>query len=129
MSTTRIIKKYPNRRLYDTEESRYITVADIKNLVLDNTDLIVIDKKSGTDITRATLLQVISDQEQNRDAIMSEKLLAQIIRCYGKFAPAHIAQHLEQSLAQFIAQSQNFYDDNVIGDFSERMKKSLTSGP
>jgi polyhydroxyalkanoate synthesis repressor PhaR len=118
MSTARTIKKYPNRRLYDTEASRYITIADIKCLVLNDIDLIVIDKNSGDDITRSTLLQVITDQELNGDAIMNEKLLTQIIRCYGRVAHADIARALEQSLRQFMAQSQNFSDNNVSGTFS-----------
>jgi polyhydroxyalkanoate synthesis repressor PhaR len=63
MSNPRVIKKYPNRRLYDTEESRYITLADIKDLVMNKVDFEVIDKKSGEDITRTILLQVISEQE------------------------------------------------------------------
>ena len=61
MSTTRVIKKYPNRRLYDTEESRYITLADVKELVMIKVDFEVIDKKTGEDITRQILLQVISE--------------------------------------------------------------------
>ena len=87
MSNTRVIKKYPNRRLYDTEESRYITLADVKELVMNKVDFVVIDKKSGEDITRTILLQVISDQEQHGDAIMTEDFLAQIIRAYGSVVP------------------------------------------
>ena len=68
MSEPRVIKKYPNRRLYDTEESRYITLADVKALVLNKTEFTVIDKKSGDDITRPILLQVIAEQEQHGDA-------------------------------------------------------------
>ena len=63
MSEPRVIKKYPNRRLYDTVESRYITLADIRRLVVDNVDFVVIDKKSQQDITRTILLQVIAEQE------------------------------------------------------------------
>ena len=95
MSTARLIKKYPNRRLYDTEESRYITLADIRGLVLNDTNFTVIDKKSGEDITRTILLQVINDEEQNGEAIMSEGFLAQVIRCYGNAVPRFIAQHLD----------------------------------
>ena len=80
MSTTRVIKKYPNRRLYDTEESRYITLADVKELVMNKVDFEVIDKKSGEDITRTILLQVISEQEQSGEPIMSRDFLSQIIR-------------------------------------------------
>ena len=67
MSTTRVIKKYPNRRLYDTETSRYITLSDVRELVIDRIDFQVIDKKTGEDITRTILLQVISEQEQHGD--------------------------------------------------------------
>jgi len=111
MSTARIIKKYPNRRLYDTEDSRYITLTDIKHLVLAKTKLVVIDKKSGDDITRSILLQVISEQELNGAAILSEEFLAQIIRCYGEFTPGSIANHLAKSLREFIAQPQNQPDE------------------
>ncbi|MDH3614712.1 MAG: polyhydroxyalkanoate synthesis repressor PhaR [Gammaproteobacteria bacterium] len=129
MITARIIKKYPNRRLYDTEESRYITLADIKALVLQKTDFVVIDKKSGDNITRSILLQVISDQEQNGDAIMSEDFLAQIIRCYGNVEPGCMAKHLEQSLRQVMAQPQNLSSNEVISQFPNQTKNSLTSGP
>ena len=100
----RIIKKYPNRRLYDTAESRYITLADIRDLVIAATDFMVIDKKSGDDITRSILLQVISEQEQQRDPIMSEAFLAHVIRAYGTGEPGFLARYLEKSLTSFIAQ-------------------------
>lgn len=112
MSTARIIKKYPNRRLYDTEDSRYITLADIRQLVLEQTELVVIDKKSGDDITRSILLQVISEQELNGAAILSEEFLAQIICCYGEFTPGSVAEHLAKSLREFIAQPQNQPDED-----------------
>jgi len=107
MSTVRIIKKYPNRRLYDTEESRYITLADVKDLVLKKTEFVVIDKKSGDDITRPILLQVISEQEQQGEAIMSEDFLSQVIRSYGKVVPGFMANYLEQSMKLFVTQQQN----------------------
>jgi polyhydroxyalkanoate synthesis repressor PhaR len=107
MNTVRIIKKYPNRRLYDTEESRYITLADVKDLVLKKTEFVVIDKKSGDDITRPILLQVISEQEQQGEAIMSEDFLSQVIRSYGKVVPGFMANYLEQSMKLFVTQQQN----------------------
>lgn len=119
MSTARIIRKYPNRRLYDTEESRYITLADVKNLVLEKTDFVVIDKRSGEDITRSILLQVINDQEQNGDAVMSEDFLAQVIRCYGNVVPRFIAEHLEQSLRQFMAEPQNLRSGDAVSAFPD----------
>ena len=68
----RVIRKYPNRRLYDTGESRYITLADIRNLVVDGTVFVVIDKKTGVDLTRAILLHDISEQERQGEPIFSE---------------------------------------------------------
>ncbi len=107
MNAARIIKKYPNRRLYDTEESRYITLADVKRLVIGKIDFLVIDKKSGDDITRSILLQVISEQEQHGEPIMSQDFLSQLIRSYGNAMPGFIANYLEQSLKLFITQQQN----------------------
>jgi len=107
MSEARVIKKYPNRRLYDTEESRYITLADVKDLVINKIDFLVIDKKSGDDITRPILLQVISEQEQHGEPIMSQDFLSQVIRSYGSVMPSFIANYLEQSLKLFMTQQQN----------------------
>lgn len=107
MSTARVIKKYPNRRLYDTEESRYITLADVKDLVVKKVEFTVIDKKSGDDITRSILLQVISEQEQQGEAIMSQDFLSQVIRSYGKVVPGFMANYLEQSTKLFMVQQQN----------------------
>ncbi len=107
MNAARIIKKYPNRRLYDTEESRYITLADVKRLVIGKIEFLVIDKKSGDDITRSILLQVISEQEQHGEPIMSQDFLSQLIRSYGNAMPGFIANYLEQSLKLFITQQQN----------------------
>ncbi len=107
MNSARIIKKYPNRRLYDTDESRYITLADIKDLVKCKTDFVVIDKQSGDDITRSILLQVISEQEQQGEAIMSQDFLSQVIRSYGKSVPGFLAKYLEQSMKLILMQQQN----------------------
>ena len=106
MTEARIIKKYPNRRLYDTNESRYITLADVRSLVLNKTDFVVIDKKSGEDITRAILLQVISEQEQLGEAVMSQDFLSQVIRSYGKVMPEFMSNYLEQSMKLFETQQQ-----------------------
>lgn len=117
MSDPRIIKKYPNRRLYDTEESRYITLADIRRLVLDKVDFIVIDKKSQEDITRTILLQVISEQEQAGDPIMSRDFLSQVIRSYGGNMQDLVGSYLEQSLKLFGSQQQQVRDrvKTVVG--------------
>jgi polyhydroxyalkanoate synthesis repressor PhaR len=83
MAATRIIKKYPNRRLYDTEISSYITIEDVRQLILDGEDFEVRDAKSGDDLTRSVLLQIIADQEQDGEPMLSTQLLSQLIRFYG----------------------------------------------
>ncbi len=117
MSEPRTIKKYPNRRLYDTEESRYITLADIRRLVMDKENFIVIDKKSGNDITRSILLQVISEQEQRGEPIMSRDFLSQVIRSYGSAMQGFVGSYLEQSLRLFTGQQQQIRDrvKDVVG--------------
>lgn len=106
---TRVIKKYPNRRLYDTHESRYIKLSDIRDLIISDIEFAVVDKKSGDDITRSILLQVISEQEQQGDAILSEAFLAQVIKAHGTGTPDFLARHLEKSLTSFIAQKNQIF--------------------
>jgi polyhydroxyalkanoate synthesis repressor PhaR len=106
MSKVRTIKKYPNRRLYDTEESRYITLNDIRRLVMDDVPFAVIDKKSGDDITRAILLQVISDEESNGEPMLTQDFLAEMIRAYRASMPSFVGNYLEQSLMMFLRQQQ-----------------------
>ena len=117
MSDTRTIKKYPNRRLYDTEESRYITLADVRRLVLDKVDFVVIDKKSGEDITRTILLQVISEQEQSGEPIMSRDFLSHVIRSYGGAMQGFVGSYLDQSIQLFMNQQQHVRDrvKSVVG--------------
>ena len=106
----RIIKKYPNRRLYDTVESRYITLADVRKLVQDKVDFVVVDKKTQEDITRSILLQVISDQEHEGEPLMSQDFLAQVIRAYGGTMPGMVGDYLEQSLKLFTNQQAQLRD-------------------
>jgi polyhydroxyalkanoate synthesis repressor PhaR len=106
MSEPRVIKKYPNRRLYDTVESRYITLADIRRLVTDKIDFVVIDKKSQEDITRSILLQVISEQEHLGEPLMSQDFLSQVIRSYGGAMHSFVGSYLEQSLRLLSSQQQ-----------------------
>jgi polyhydroxyalkanoate synthesis repressor PhaR len=100
----RVIKKYPNRRLYDTVESRYIRLGEVRQLVLDRIDFVVIEKKSQKDITRSILLQVIADEERCGEPVMSRDFLWQIIRTYGGPLQGMIGRYLDQSLKLFIAQ-------------------------
>ena len=107
MSELRTIKKYPNRRLYDTVESRYITLSDIRRLVIERVDFVVIDKKSQEDITRSILLQVIAEQEHGGEPLMSRDFLSQIIRSYGGATQGMIGSYLEQSLKLFASQQRD----------------------
>ena len=110
MSEPRVIKKYPNRRLYDTVESRYITLADIRRLVTDKIDFVVIDKKTQEDITRSILLQVISEQEHLGEPLMSQDFLSQVIRSYGGAMQGFVGSYLEQSLKLLASQQQQMRD-------------------
>lgn len=109
-SDVRIIKKYPNRRLYDTEISRYITLEEIRQLVLHGEDFMVIDKRSGDDITRTILLQVISEQEEGGNPIFSTRVLRNIIRFYGDSMQNTMSSYLELSLDFFNEQQHQFKD-------------------
>ncbi len=106
MKAPRIIKKYPNRRLYDTTDSRYITLCDIRQLVVDGEPFEVIDKKSGEDITRSILLHVIAEQEERGESVMSEVFLARIIRAYNGKMPQMVRGYLEETLSLFLEQQQ-----------------------
>ena len=110
MSEPRVIKKYPNRRLYDTVESRYITLADIRRLVVEKIDFVVIDKKSQDDITRTILLQVIAEQEHRPEPLLSREFLSQVIRSYGGPTQPVIGSYLEQSLKLFASQQRELRD-------------------
>jgi len=99
----RIIKKYPNRRLYDTHTSSYITLADVKKLVLDHTEFKVEDAKSKEDLTRAILLQIILEEESGNGAPMfSSDALSQIIRFYGNAMQGMMGNYLEKNIHTFI---------------------------
>src|ERR1700675_4719100 len=106
MSEPRVIKKYPNRRLYDTVESRYITLADVRRLVVEKIDFVVVDKKNNADISRSILLQVIAEQEHLADPILSQEFMVSVIRSYGTTLQGQVSQHLEQSLKQLMSQQQ-----------------------
>jgi polyhydroxyalkanoate synthesis repressor PhaR len=106
MSEPRVIKKYPNRRLYDTVESRYITLADVRRLVVERIDFVVVDKKNNADITRSILLQVIAEQEHLAEPILSQELMVSVIRSYGTTMQGQVSPHLESSLRQLLSQQQ-----------------------
>jgi len=106
----RTIKKYANRRLYDTEASRHVTLDGIRELVAAGEDVAVIDDTSGQDITRSILLQVIADQEQGGRPILSAEMLKQIIRFYGNPMQELMAGYLERSVQVFMNQQKVLQD-------------------
>jgi polyhydroxyalkanoate synthesis repressor PhaR len=101
---TRIIKKYPNRRLYDTQVSRYITVADVRDLVMQGVEFKVIDANSNDDITRPTLLQIIMEQESEGQPLFTADILSKMIRFYGDSVQGVFSTYLEKSLELFVEQ-------------------------
>jgi polyhydroxyalkanoate synthesis repressor PhaR len=113
MSEPRVIKKYPNRRLYDTVESRYITLADIRRLVVERIEFVVVDKKNNADITRSILLQVIAEQEHLTEPILSQEFMVNVIRAYGTGAQGLVSGHLEQSLKQVMSQQQTMRPQRI----------------
>jgi polyhydroxyalkanoate synthesis repressor PhaR len=106
----RTIKKYANRRLYDTHASKHVTLDGIRQLVVDGEDIVVIDDTNGQDITRSILLQVIAEQEQAGRPILSAGMLRHIIRFYGNPLQEFMAQYLESSVEAFLNQQKGMQD-------------------
>ncbi len=118
-SRQRLIKKYPNRRLYDTKTSSYITLADVKQMVLKQEEFRVVDAKTGDDLTRPILLQIILEEESGGVPMFSSDLLSQMIRSYGSAMQGFMGSYLEKNLEAFQSmqkalqdQSQKIYGDN-----------------
>jgi polyhydroxyalkanoate synthesis repressor PhaR len=110
MASVRIIKKYPNRRLYDTEVSRYITLEDVRDLVMDGADFKVLDTSNNEDITRAILLQIMLEEESGGAPLFSASMLAQIIRFYGGTLQGLFSKYMEESLDLFARQQHQIRD-------------------
>lgn len=104
----RVIKKYPNRRLYDTQTSAYVTLADIKKLVMDQTTFQVLDAKTGEDLTRSILMQIILEEESGGMPIFSTQTLSQIIRFYGHSLQGMMSPFLENNLSNFVDMQNKF---------------------
>jgi polyhydroxyalkanoate synthesis repressor PhaR len=116
----RLIKKYPNRRLYDTRTSTYITLADVKELVLKHEEFRVVDAKTGDDLTRSILLQIILEEEAGGAPMFTSDLLAQMIRFYGNAMQGMMGQYLENNITAFSdmqkklqEQAKHLYGDNA----------------
>ncbi|CAA9325232.1 MAG: polyhydroxyalkanoate synthesis repressor PhaR [uncultured Lysobacter sp.] len=128
MASNRVIKKYPNRRLYDTEISSYITIEDVRQLIVDGEDFEVRDARSGDDLTRQVLLQIISEHEQDGEPVLSTQLLSQIIRFYGDSMQGFMGTYLERSMQMFLDQQQQFRSQvgSVLGQTPWTLMNQLT---
>ena len=132
--TQRLIKKYPNRRLYDTHASTYVTLADIKTLVLECETFSVVDAKTNEDITRTILLQIILEEESGGVPMFTESVLAQIIRLYGNVMQSFMGSFLEKNVQIFAEAQEKFQDssksflDNGFAP-NEKMSDFFTSNP
>ena len=128
MASPRIIKKYPNRRLYDTETSTYITLADVKDLVLGYKDFQVQDAKSGEDLTRAILLQIILEEESGGVPMFSTDMLANIIRYYGHAMQGLMGSYLERSIHTFHEAQKRFQEQaqSLYGDLPKMPAEAWT---
>lgn len=124
----RIIKKYPNRRLYDTEISSYITLEDVRQLIVDNENFEVRDARSGEDLTRPVLLQIIAEQEQDGQPMLSTQVLSQLIRFYGDSLQGFMGNYLERSMQQFMEQQQQFRSqlESMLGQTPWTMLNQVT---
>jgi polyhydroxyalkanoate synthesis repressor PhaR len=128
----RVLKKYPNRRLYDTRASTYITLADVKKMVLEGQEFEVRDAKSGEDLTRSILLQIILEEETGGMPMFTSRMLAQIIRFYGHAMQGMMGAYLEKNLQTFVElqsrlgeQARGLYDPKA---FTPEMWAQFMSG-
>ena len=131
-SAPRILKKYPNRRLYDTNASTYITLADVKKMVLEGVEFEVRDAKTGDDLTRSILLQIILEEETGGAPMFTATMLAQIIRLYGHAMQGMMGSYLEKNLQTFVEmqarmaeQARGLYDPKA---FTPEMWSQFMSG-
>ena len=124
----RILKKYPNRRLYDTHTSSYITLVDVKKMVLAGQDFVVRDAKTGEDLTRSILLQIILEEESGGVPMFSSPMLAQIIRFYGHAMQGMMGAMLEKNLQTFVELQSQFVGgqapvlQNMMGSYLEQSR-------
>ncbi|MCC6609110.1 MAG: polyhydroxyalkanoate synthesis repressor PhaR [Burkholderiales bacterium] len=116
--SVRLIKKYPNRRLYDTQTSSYITLADVKELVLKHEQFQVVDAKSGEDLTRQILLQIILEEESTGSPMFSHDALTQLIRFYGNAMQGIMGNYLERNIQAFMEIQKNMQEQSrtLYGD-------------
>ncbi len=130
-----IIKKYPNRRLYDTVNSKYVNLSHIKELINNHSDFQIVDSKTSDDITKSVLLQIITESEANEhESLLTDVLLKQLIRFYDSDMEVYVRQYLEQSIVQFIEQQEkvqglmkNMVDNSPMGIFTKMMEQNMST--
>jgi polyhydroxyalkanoate synthesis repressor PhaR len=111
MQQERLIRKYSNRRLYDTGGSRHVTLEDLRQLIVAGEKIKVVDDKSGEDLTRSVLLQIISEQEQFGSPVLSSQLLEMIIRFYGRPMQTLLSGYLEQAFTTMLRQQETMQSE------------------
>ena len=117
----RILKKYPNRRLYDTEQSEYVTLDDVRKMILGKDPVKVLDSKTGKDLTRSVLLQIIAEQEaEGHEPLLTNRVLEQVVRFYGDSMQNVLSRYLEQSIMTFLEQQELY---------QRRMREVLNANP
>ena len=121
----RVIKKYPNRRLYDTTTSSYVTLTEIKQLVMQGQTFVVRDAKTGEDLTRNLLLQIILEEESAGAPMFTEAVLANIIRFYGHAMQGHMGAYLESNLQSLMLMQSKMghQSNNIVSQMQEQMQK------
>ena len=121
----RVIKKYPNRRLYDTTTSSYVTLTEIKQLVMQGQTFVVRDAKTGEDLTRNLLLQIILEEESAGAPMLTEAVLANIIRFYGHAMQGHMGAYLESNLQSLMLMQSKMghQSQNIVSQMQEQMQK------
>jgi polyhydroxyalkanoate synthesis repressor PhaR len=113
--TPRIIRKYPNRRLYDVANDGYITLADVKQLVLKNVAFRVVDAKSGADLTRPILLQIILEEESGATPMFSSEMLAEIVRFHGSAQQTMVGAYMEENVKTFLGIQRKLQESAASG--------------
>lgn len=126
-SSGRVIKKYPNRRLYDTDTSSYVTLAEVKQLVMNSEPFVVKDAKSGEDLTRSILLQIILEEEAQGTPMFTAPVLANIIRFYGHAMQGFMGGYLEKNMQALMDMQapmvKGVMGNNVFQQMQEQMQK------
>ena len=120
MAAERIIKKYANRRLYDAQASRHVTLEEVRALIAAGESIKVIDDRTGDDITRSVLMQIIAEQEQSGGPLFTTNVLEQLIRFYGDDMQGFLRSYLEESIATFVRQQRSLQGE---------MMKLMTEAP